>query len=86
MFFQPFLAYQASRTVTITLQSETAANWEGDEGRWTVPINVLVSKLSSFGVFPASYQIGFGGFVEHPDTGPSWKIRGAIVILLPRRR
>jgi hypothetical protein len=85
MFLQPFLAYQATRTVTLTVQSETSANWEVDEGRWTVPINVLVSKLSTFGVFPASYQLGIGGFPVHPETGPSWKVRGAIVILLPRR-
>jgi hypothetical protein len=86
MFLQPFLAYQTTPTVTLTIQSETTANWEVDEGRWTVPINVLVSKLSSFGVFPASYQFGVGAFAAHPDTGPSWKVRGAIVILLPRTR
>jgi hypothetical protein len=85
MFLQPFLAYQANRTVTITVQSETTANWKVDEGRWTVPINVIVSKLSTFGVFPASYQLGVGGYPVHPESGPSWKIRGAIVILLPRR-
>jgi hypothetical protein len=86
MFLQPFFAYQATRTVTVTLQSETTANWEVDENRWTVPINVIFAKLSSFGAFPASYQLGFGAFAVHPDIGPSWKIRGAIVILLPRRR
>ncbi len=86
MFLQPFLAYQATRTLTVTVQSETTANWESDEDRWTIPINVLFAKLSSFGTFPASYQLGFGGFVEHPAIGPSWKIRSAIVILLPRRR
>lgn len=86
MFLQPFLSYQATRTVTLTLQSESSANWEVDEDRWSVPINVLFAKLSSFGVFPASYQIGFGAFAVHPDTGPSWKIRGGIVILLPRRK
>jgi hypothetical protein len=85
MFLQPFLAYQAARTITITVQSETTANWEVDEGRWTVPINLLVAKLSTFGVFPASYQVGFGGYPVHPEIGPSWKVRGAIVILLPRR-
>jgi hypothetical protein len=85
MFLQPFLAYQVARTVTLTLQSETSANWEVDEGRWSVPINVVVSKLSTFGVFPASYQVGFGGFAAHPESGPSWRVRGAIVILLPRR-
>jgi hypothetical protein len=85
MFLQPFLSYQATRTLTLTLQSETTANWEVDEDRWTVPINVVLSKLSSFGTFPASYQVGFGGFPAHPEVGPSWKVRGAIVILLPRR-
>ena len=86
MFLQPFFAYQLTRTVTVTVQSETTANWEVEEDRWTVPINLSVAKLSSFGVFPASYQLGVGGFAAHPDIGPSWKVRAAIVILLPRRR
>jgi hypothetical protein len=34
----------------------------------------------------ASYQFGFGLFAAHPEIGPTWKIRSAIVILLPRRR
>ena len=88
MFLQPFLAYQAKRTITLTIQSEMTANWEAedDDDTWTVPINFLASKLSSFGPFPASYQIGFGAFPAHPNVGPSWKIRGAIVLLLPRSR
>jgi hypothetical protein len=86
MFLQPFASYQTTHTVTLTVQSETTANWKVDEGRWTVPINSLIAKLSSFGTFPASYQLGFGVFPVHPDAGPSWKIRAAIVILLPRAR
>jgi hypothetical protein len=86
MFLQPFLAYQATHTVTLTAQSEMTANWDAEDEQWTVPINIIVSKLSSFGVFPASYQLGFGVFPAHPDIGPTWKIRGAIVILLPKSR
>jgi hypothetical protein len=86
MFLQPFVSYQAPKTVTLTLQSESTGNWEADEDRWTVPINVVVGKLATFGAFPASYQFGFGGFVAHPEVGPSWKIRAAIVLLLPRRQ
>ena len=86
MFVQPFLALNTKTQVTYTLQSETTANWAVTTGRWTVPVNFIVSKLSSFGQFPASYQIGFGGFAVHPDNGPQWKVRGAIVILLPRRK
>lgn len=86
MFLQPFVSYQATRTITISVNSEMTANWEtdDDDDTWTVPINVVVSKLSSFGTFPASYQVGFGAFPVHPEVGPSWKIRAAIVILLPR--
>jgi hypothetical protein len=86
MFLQPFVAYTGKNLVTYTLQSEMTANWKADDEQWSVPINVIVSKLSSFGVFPASYQVGFGAYAVHPDIGPSWKIRGAIVVLLPRRR
>jgi hypothetical protein len=76
----------AGPTVTLTLQSEASANWDVDDNRWTVPINVIVAKLASFGTFPASYQFGFGAFAAHPEVGPSWKAQAAIVILLPRRR
>jgi hypothetical protein len=86
MFLQPFVAYQATKTLTLTLQSESTANWEADTDKWTIPINFLVSKLSSFGHFPASYQLGAGYFVAHPDLGPSWKIRAVLIILLPREK
>jgi hypothetical protein len=86
MFLQPFVAFNTRSLWTFTLQSETSANWEVDDGRWTVPVNLVVAKLSSFGPFPASSQFGFGVFAAHPEVGPSWKIRSAIVILLPRTR
>lgn len=86
MFLQPFLAYTTKSLWTFTLQSETTANWEAENDKWTVPVNLIFAKLSSFGPFPASYQFGLGVFAAHPDTGPTWKIRGAIVILLPRRK
>jgi hypothetical protein len=85
MFVQPFLAYTTKTALTITVQSESVGNFKADTDKWTIPINLLVSKVSSFGMFPASYQIGFGGYPVHPDVGPSWKVRGAIVLLLPRR-
>ena len=49
-------------------------------------MNLILSKLSHFGPFPASYQMGFGAFAAHPEAGPTWKIRGAIVILLPSKK
>ena len=86
MFLQPFCSYQATKTLTLTIQSESTANWEGESDTWTVPINFIVAKLSTFGHFPASYQLGAGVYPAHPDSGPTWKIRAAIVILLPKER
>lgn len=86
MFLQPFLAYQRTKTVTLTVQSETTADWHATTDTWTVPINFLISKLSSFGTFPASYQLGAGVFPAHGTLGPQWKIRAAIVVLLPRKK
>jgi hypothetical protein len=86
MFVQPFLAYTTKSAFTITVQSESVGNFKAHTDQWTVPINLLLSKVATFGTFPASYQVGFGGYVVHPEGGRSWKIRGAIVLLLPRRR
>ena len=86
MFLQPFTAYTTKGLVTITLQSESTANWKADDHKWTVPINVIVAKLSSFGTFPASYFIGVGGFVASPEIGPDWKLRAGLTILMPRRK
>lgn len=88
MFLQPFFSYQATHSVTLTVQSEMTANWNApnDDDTWTVPINVLVAKLATFGPFPASYQAGLGVFPVHPDIGPTWKLRAAIVLLFPRAR
>jgi hypothetical protein len=84
MFVEPFFAYQTTKTLTLTIQSESTADWEADTHTWTIPTNFEVAKLSTFGHFPASYQFGVGGYPAHPESGPSWKIRAAIIILLPK--
>jgi len=87
MFLQPFIAYQATRTVTYTFTSESTGNWEAHgEDRWTVPLLGTISKLDKFGPFPASYQLGAAWFPAHPDLGPSWNIRAAVIILLPVKK
>jgi hypothetical protein len=86
MFFQPFLSYTTKKLVTFSVNSESTANWQAEDDQWTVPINFVVAKLTTFGVFPASYQLGVGAYVVSPEGGPTWQLRAAIVIILPRRR
>jgi hypothetical protein len=87
MFLQPFLSYTTKTAVTYGVNLESSANWNADGDTWTAPINFSISKLSSFGTFPASYQIGLGVFAASPDVGGAdWKMRAGVTILLPRRR
>ena len=86
-FLQPFLAYSTTTGATVTLQSESTANWEADSGEeWTVPINLLVSKVSRLGPFPLSVAGGVGVYVAAPDGGPDWKLRMAFTLLLPNKK
>jgi hypothetical protein len=84
-YAQPFLAYTTPTAVTYGVNSETTANWKADSDKWTVPINFMLSKVSTFGPFPASYQVGVGYYVAGPDTAPDWQLRATITLLLPRK-
>ena len=86
MYLQPFLSHTDRQALTIGVSAEAAANWKAGDHKWTVPVIASVSKVASFGTFPASYQIGLGVYTAKPDSGPSWKLRSTVTILLPRKR
>jgi hypothetical protein len=84
-FLQPFLTYATKTGYSFTLQTETTANWEAASGqKWTVPVNVLVGKVTTLGKRPISFQLGAGYFVEKPTGGPDWKLRAAVTLLFPK--
>jgi hypothetical protein len=87
-YFQPVIAHSSRSGVTITLSTETIADWNAaDSGdRWTVPITVAVSKITRFGMLPMSVQLGTGYYVVKPTYGPSWQLRTTFTLLLPRSR
>ena len=85
LFLQPFLAYQRGNGVSFTVQSESTYDREAADGdEWTVPINVAVSKVTTFGPFPFSIAGGYGYFAEAPGIGPERKLRISFTLILPR--
>jgi hypothetical protein len=85
LYLQPFLVYTTPKAVSYSLNSETVANWKAASGQqWTVPFNLAVSKVASFGPFLASYQVGAGFYVKKPDGGPDWQLRATLTLLLPK--
>jgi hypothetical protein len=87
MFVQPFVSYVTKNTVTFSLETETTINWEvSNDNRWSVPIELEVSKLTKLGPFPFSVQAGGGIFVTSPSGGPDWRLRLSFTVLLPEKK
>lgn len=82
-FLQPFLAYTTKTAMSFSLNSESAYNWEADSDRWTVPINLSMSKVLKLGNKPISVGFGIRYYAETPDGGPDWGFRVPLTILLP---
>ncbi len=86
-YVQPFLAHGWKNGTTLTLSSETSANWEAASGdEWTVPVLVTWSKITRFGPFPFSVGAGAGYFLAKPDGGPEWKLRTVFTLILPSKK
>ena len=80
-FIQPFISY-TQMGWTFSLNTETSYDWTADE--WTVPINAVVSKLSSIGNQPVQYFMGGRYWAVSPDTGPQdFGIRFGVTFLFP---
>jgi len=46
---------------------------------------VAISKITRFGLYPMSVQIGGGYYVAKPTYGPSWQLRTTFTLLMPRK-
>jgi len=85
-YVQPFLAHGWKNGATLTLSSESSANWEASSDKWTVPVIVQLSKITRLGPFPFSVGGGLGYYVEKPQDGPEWKLRMAFTVILPAKK
>jgi len=82
-FLQPFLSYTTPAAVTFTLQTESTYDWENEQ--WSIPVAVLVSKLTSFGRQKISFTGGPRYYVDSPSGGPEGlAFRFAVTLLFPR--
>jgi len=82
-FMQPFVAYTWPSAWTASLQSETTYNWKSE--KWSVPVNLALSKLVKFGKLPVSLQGGVGYWAESPDSGPEgFRFRLQANFVLPK--
>ena len=80
-FLQPFLSYALGKGQTITLNTESTYDWIGEQ--WTVPINLMYSKVFKAGDQTMSFQVGARYYAVKPDFGPDWGVRSTLTLLFP---
>jgi hypothetical protein len=82
-FLQPFLSYTTPTAWTFTIQSESTYDWNGNG--LSVPINLMTTKVVSFGDQLASVGGGVRYWAEtHDGTPEGFGLRAVFTLLFPR--
>jgi hypothetical protein len=82
-FLQPFLSYTTKDAWTYSVNLESTYDWIGET--WSVPVNVMVSKLLRFGHQPVQIGGGLRYWLTSPATGPKGLGgRIAVTFLFPK--
>lgn len=83
-FLQPFLAYTTKDAWTFTLNTEATYDWEGHD--WSVPTNVVATKLLNVGSQRVSLGAGVRYWAVSPDSGPDGVgFRLILTLVFPER-
>ncbi len=82
-FIQPFITYHTPTAVSYALNTETSYDWKSEQ--WSIPVNLMVSKLVRFDKQMVSFQVGIRYWVKSTDTGPEGLgLRFAVTMLFPK--
>jgi len=85
-FVQPFINYNMKRAWTIGTAPAITANWSAASGQeWTVPLGLLISKVTFIGKQPISLNIQYYHNVVRPDAAGANQIRMQVSFLFPRK-
>lgn len=81
-YLQPFVAKSLGKGRTLTLDIEAPYNWETNQ--WTVPFNLMYSKVTRIGKQLISFQGGVRYYTQTPASGPQWGLRFNVTLLFPK--
>jgi hypothetical protein len=83
-FLQPFVSYTTPTAYTFSAQMEATYNWQGEE--WSVPLSVIVSKLTTFGQQPVQFAVGARYYAASATNGPEgFGARFVMTFLFPQK-
>jgi hypothetical protein len=82
-FLQPFVSYTTPTAWSFALNTESTYDWEAEQ--WSVPVNVIVTKVTKVGGQLISVGGGLRYWADSPDSGPEGLgYRLVFTLLFPR--
>lgn len=82
-FIQPFVAYAIAGGTTVSLNTESNYDWEGNEG--SVPVNLVVNQVAKIGSQMVQFGAGLRYWAESSEAGPEGlALRLNFVLLYPK--
>ncbi|NHO65674.1 transporter [Aestuariicella hydrocarbonica] len=82
-FLQPFISYTTKQAVTFAFNTESTYDWEAEE--WSIPLNLMVSKVVKMGNQTTSIGGGLRYWAESTDNGPEgFGFRLVFTLLFPK--
>jgi hypothetical protein len=82
-FLQPFLSFTTPKASTLSFNTESAYDWEGEQ--WSLPVNVVATKVTKFGSQLVSVGGGARYWLDAPASGPEGLgFRFLVTSLLPK--
>lgn len=81
LYLQPFVAYALGDGQTLTADLEATYDWEDEE--WSVPLNLMYSKVFKVEEQSMSFQVGARKYLATGPDGPEWGLRSNLTFLFP---
>lgn len=82
-FVQPFVSFTTKDAWSLTLQTESTYDWANKA--WSVPVGLLVAKVTKVGGQLVSIGGGLRYWVDGPEGGPhGWALRLSVSLLFPK--
>ena len=82
-FLNPFVTYTTKNAVSFTGMTESTYDWESEQ--WSVPLIVMVTKVTKIGGQLVSMGGGLRYYVDSTDGGPEgWGARIVFTLLFPK--
>jgi hypothetical protein len=82
LFVQPILGYTRG-SWTLTAESETTINWYASSDKWSLPVELYLSKLTRFGASQLKVTTGGGWFPLTSSGGAEWRLRLTLTLVFP---